>query len=133
MSLNTKLRALATCTLALAACASAGAGEVIAHPSVMLSAEEVKDVYFGDKQLLGNIKLVPLDNAAQQAEFLAKVLLTDSTKYAARWTKKAFREGLTAPLVRGSDAEAMAFVRATPGAVAYVAGPSSNVKVLYRY
>jgi hypothetical protein len=109
------------------------AGEVVANASVTLSAEEVKDAFLGDKQLAGTVKLVPVDNAAQQADFVAKVLQTDATKYAARWTKKAFREGLTVPAVKGSDAEVLAFVKATPGAVGYVAGPSSGVKVLMKY
>lgn len=109
------------------------AGEVIAHPALTLSADDVKEVFFGDKQLAGSVKLVAIDNAAQQADFLAKVLQTDGTKYTARWTKKAFREGLAAPSVKGSDTETIAFVKATPGALGYVAGPSSGVKVLQKY
>jgi ABC-type phosphate transport system substrate-binding protein len=109
------------------------AGEVVANASVTLTADEVKDVFLGEKQLAGTIKLVPVDNSAQQAEFLAKVLQLDSAKYAARWTKKAFREGMTAPAMKGSDAEVIAFVKSTPGAVGYVAGPSSGVKVLEKY
>jgi len=124
---------LAAAVLALACHTAAGAGEVIAHASVTLSADEVKELFFGDKQLAGGLKLVPIDNAAQQADFLAKVLQTDGAKYAARWTKKAFREGLAAPTVKGSDAETIAFVKSTPGAVAYIAGPSSGVKVLHKY
>jgi hypothetical protein len=109
------------------------AGEVIANASVSLSNDEVKEAFLGDKQLAGATKLVPVDNAAQQADFTAKVLAMDVAKYSARWTKKAFREGLTAPSVKGSDAEVIAFVKATPGAVGYVAGPSSGVKVLMKY
>lgn len=112
---------------------SGHAGEVIAHPALSLSADEVKEVFFGDKQLAGSVKLVPIDNAAQQPEFLAKVLQIEGGKYSARWTKKSFREGLVAPSVKGSDAETIAFVKATPGALAYVAGPSSGVKVLHKY
>lgn len=111
----------------------ARAGEVIAHPSVTLSADEVKELYLGDKQLAGSVKLVPIENAAEQAVFLAKVVQADAAKYAARWTKKAFREGLTAPGVKSNDAEAIAFVKATPGAVAYVGAASSGVKVLQQY
>jgi hypothetical protein len=122
----------------LAAClavtpALAAAGEIIAHPSVTLSADEVKEVFLGDKQLAGSVKLVPVDNAAQQADFTAKVLQTDVPKYSARWTKKAFREGLTAPSVKGGDAEVISFVKATPGAVGYVSGSSAGVKVLMKY
>jgi hypothetical protein len=133
MSILFKSLTLAALLLALGCHASAHAGEVIAHPSVTLNADEVKELFFGDKQLAGNQKLVPIDNAAQQADFLARVLHSDGAKYAARWTKKAFREGLTAPTHLGSDAETIAFVKSTPGAVACIAGPSSGVKVLHKY
>lgn len=112
---------------------AAHAAEVIAHASVTLSADEVKELYFGDKQLAGNVKLMPVDNAAQRADFQAKVLQMDAAKYTSRWAKKAFREGLVAPNTLGSDAEAIAYVKTTPGAVAYVAGPTSGVKVLLRF
>lgn len=125
--------ALALGLSALLAHGSGRAGEVIAHPAVNLSADEVKEVFFGDKQFAGGVKLVPIDNAAQQPEFLARMLQIDGGKYSARWTKKAFREGLVAPSLKGSDAETIAFVKATPGALAYVAGPASGVKVLHKY
>lgn len=115
----------------------AWAGEVIANPSVNhLDTEEIRDLYLGEKQFVGPLKLVPVDNSALQNEFLSKVLQTDSRTYAARWTKKSFREGLTAPDVKGSDAEVTAFVRATPGAVGYVVTPvgaNSGVKVLHKF
>ena len=121
--------------LALAAVGSlqAQAGEVIAHATVTLTADEVKEVFQGDKQLAGSLKLVPVDNVAQQADFTAKVLASDVAKYTARWTKKSFREGLAAPAIKGSDAEVIAFVKALPVAVGYVVGASSGVKVLQKF
>lgn len=111
----------------------ARAGEVIAHPSVVLDADEIRDVYLGEKQFAGAIKLVVVDNRALQTEFLGKVLQTDERKYAARWTRKSFREGLAAPTLKGSDAEVIAFVRATPGALGYVSTSAGGVKVLERF
>lgn len=119
--------------LALLTQGEATAGEVIAHPSVSLSAEEIRDVFLGEKQLVGNLRLVPMDNSAIQSEFLARVLQTDVQKYTARWTKKRFREGLAPPIVRGSDAEVIAFVRSTPGAVGYVSKAATDVKVLEKF
>jgi hypothetical protein len=113
--------------------AHARAGEVIAHPSVSLDADEVREVFLGEKQFVGALKLVPIDNSGAQAEFLNKVLQTDARTYAARWTKKSFREGLAAPGVRGSDAEIAAFVRATPGAVGYLTGTFPGAKVLHKF
>lgn len=113
---------------------AAWAGEVIAHPSVKLNASEVRDVFLGEAQIAGGLKLVPVDNSAAQEAFLAAVLQTNSRNYAARWTRKAFREGLPAPSVKGSDAEVMSFVRATPGAIGYLAGHAGpGVNVLDRF
>ncbi len=111
----------------------AAAGEVIAHPATNLSLDEVREVFLGDKQLAGNVRLVPVDNAAEQSAFLANVLQTDVARYSTRWAKKAFREGLRVPTVKRDDAEVLAYVAATPGAVAYISGSSSGVKVLRKY
>lgn len=114
----------------------AGAGEVIAHPTVHLSPSDVRNVFLGEKQLMGSQRLFPVDNSALQMEFLAKVLQTDERKYSARWIRKTFREGLAAPTVKGSDAEVISFVRSTPGAIGYVTTTSeanAAVKVLEKF
>lgn len=113
--------------------AAAPAGEVIAHPSVELSADDVRNVFLGEKQRAGSVRLVPVGNALVQTEFLAKVLQTDEPKYHALWLRKAFREGLTPPPLKGSDAEVISFVRSTPGAVGYISGTTTELKVLERF
>ena len=133
MNRTAMLAALTSAALLNSLSTPAHAGEVIAHPSVVLSADEVRELFLGDKQLAGNVKLVPVDNGAQQGDFLVKVLQLDPTRYAARWTKKAFREGLNAPLTKGSDAEVVAFVRSTPGAVGYVSTAMTGVQTLQKY
>lgn len=126
--------ALTLVTLAaLLATSRVDAGEVISHPTVQLSPAEVRDVYLGERQWLSSLKLVPVDNIAAHDQFLAKVLQTDAPKYAARWLRKSFREGIAAPPVMGSDAEVIAFVKSTPGAIGYVSTPSSGVKVLHDF
>ena len=129
-----RLAMLAVVSVALLnVCTPSRAGEVIAHPLVVISADEVRELFMGDKQLAGSLKLVPVDNRAQQADFLVKVLQMEPTRYTARWAKKAFREGLSAPMAKGSDAEVAAFVRATPGAVGYVSTASVGVQTLQKY
>jgi hypothetical protein len=123
-------------TIALVALLALGdgrCGEVIVHPSTQVSAEDVRDIFLGEKQLAGGTRLVPVDNGAAQEEFLAKVLQTDTQKYYARWTRKSFREGITAPVLKGSDAEVIAFVKATPGAVGYISKPYPGLKVISAY
>ena len=119
--------------LLLALTGAAQAGEVIAHSGVKLDPDNIRDVFLGERQLAGGVRLIPVDNAAVQTEFLAKVLQTDEQKYYARWTRKSFREGLAAPALKGSDAEVIAFVKATPGAIGYVRNASAGVNVLQRY
>jgi hypothetical protein len=126
---------LTAAVLAMAVPGLALAGEVIAHPFVNLNADDIRNVYLGEKQLAGSLRLVPVGNSAIQDEFLAKVLQTDEQKYQARWIRKRFREGVTPPSIKGSDAEVISFVRSTPGAVGYVSslGDGAGVKVLEKF
>lgn len=108
--------------------ARAQAVTVIAHPSVVLDAGEIRDLYVGDKQFAGGIKLVPVDNLSVQRGFLAALLRLDPMKYTTLWAKKSFRDGLSAPATKASDAEVLAFVQATPGAVGYVNAGAVNLR-----
>jgi hypothetical protein len=120
--------------LALAAASSARAGDVIAHPSVKLDPADIRDVYLGERQLSGDVRLVPVDNIAAQEDFLAAILQTNLRSYEARWRRKVFREGIRPPQVRGSDAEVMSFVRSTPGAIGYLMGSAGpGVTLLRRF
>lgn len=94
---------------------------VVTHPGVQLQASEVKDVFLGNKQFAGSVKLLPVDNEQTQAAFLADTLKTDANKYRHVWARKAFQDGITPPAVKGTDAEVMDYVKRTPGAVGYVA------------
>ncbi len=121
--------------IALAAAATPTLADVyvIANPGVQLSADEAREAFVGDKQFAGSVKLVPLDNAAAQPEFLSKVLGMDATRYNALWVKKGFRDGLVAPAVKASDLEIVAGVRATPGAIGYVTSAPTGVTVIRKY
>jgi hypothetical protein len=123
--------------LSLVACGSyAAAGDifVICNASVSLPAQEIRDVYFGDKFFAGSVKLAPADNSAAQVDFLAKVMKLDANKYTSLWIKKAFRDGSTPPPVKASDAEAIAYVEQTIGACSYVAfAPGTGVVVVAKF
>lgn len=115
-------------------CTTANADQyVISHPGVALTPAEVKDVYLGEKQFAGSVKLVPLDNAAGQERFLSRILNLEKTKYATVWTKKAFREGLQQPSMKSGDNEIVEFVRRTPGAVGYVATNPGGVNIVQKF
>jgi hypothetical protein len=121
--------------LLCAACAVAHAADlyVICNARVQLTAGDVRDLFLGEKQFAGALKLVPVDNSAAQIVFLEKLLKMNAAKYSTTWTKKSFRDGINPPLVTGNDAEALAFVRRTPGACSYVATPTpADVVVVSR-
>ena len=107
---------------------------VIAHPSAKLAPDAIRDVYIGEKQFAGDVKLIPIDNASAQGDFLAKVLRLDPSRYANLWVKKSFRDALNPPAVRNSDKEIIDYVAKTPGAVAYTSSPPpANVVVLQKF
>jgi len=107
-------------------CAAASAADltVICNARVPLTAGDVRDLFLGEKQFAGAVKLVPVDNSSAQSVFLEKILKMNAAKYSTTWTKKSFRDGINPPLVTGSDAEALAYVRRTPGACSYVTIPT---------
>lgn len=103
---------------------------VITHTGTSVTAEDVKDIFLGEKQLAGSTKITPIDNSAAQAEFLQKAIGMDTAKYNTTWTKKSFRDGLNPPAVKSSDLEVVEFVKKTEGAVGYTSTPPEGVTVV---
>ncbi|HYL71758.1 MAG TPA: phosphate ABC transporter substrate-binding protein [Candidatus Dormibacteraeota bacterium] len=130
-AMRTPLKLLLLAALA-GSCGATPAADlyVVCNARVSISAADVRDMFLGEKQFAGTIKLVPIDNSAAQQVFLDKVLQMNAAKYSTAWTKKSFRDGVNPPQVAGSDAEALAFVRRTPGACSYVSAPASDVVVV---
>ena len=106
---------------------------VIAHNNTTLAAHEVREVFLGEKQFAGAVRLMPVDNSPAQAEFLSKVLKLEVDRYSTAWTKKSFREGLNPPPLKSGDAEVLDYVRRTPGAVGYVSKAPTGVQIVQKY
>ena len=87
---------------------------IICNVQPSITAADVRDLFVGEKQFVGAVKLVPIDNSAAQSLFLDRVLKMTAAKYSVTWIKKSFRDGINPPVVAGSDAEAIAtfFTRA---------------------
>jgi hypothetical protein len=123
--------------LVLAGLSGAALGDdvfVICNSEVTLQAAEVRDVFLGEKGFAGSVKLSPADNGSAQAAFLGKVLKLDLAKYGSIWTKKSFRDGTNPPPVKASDAEAVAYVKQTPGGCSYVSSaPAAGVTVVGKF
>ena len=118
----------------ISATAEAGNVYVIAHPGVTLADEaELREVFKGEKQFAGSLKLVPVENMAAQTDFLEKVIEMRPDKYAALWVKKSFRGNATVPPTKSNDADVIKFVKNTPGAIGYVSTPKHGLKELFQY
>jgi hypothetical protein len=134
MKLGPKLIVLAVAGLVmLASTARAADLYVIANSGTAIAAADVREIFLGEKQFAGSIKLVPVDNAAVQDQFLTKVMKLEATKYTASWTKKSFRDGVSPPAVKGSDADTIEFVKQTPGAVGYVGTSPTGVNIIGKF
>ena len=131
----------AHCAWIVAAVLSAGSANavpadlyVVCNPNVSLRAEDVRDVYIGEKSFAGSARLAPADNMSAQAAFLERVVKVSVERYTSLWTKKSFRDGANPPAVKVNDAEAIAYVRQTPGACSYVQSvPPSGVSLVAKY
>jgi hypothetical protein len=124
------------CTLACASLDVARADEVyvVCNTGVSLRATDVRELFTGEKGFAGSVRLAPADNGAVQAAFLEKVLKLNANRYASLWTKKAFRDGANPPLVKSSDAVALAYVMQTPGGCSYVgSAPPATVATVAKF
>ena len=134
MKLRQKLVVLAAASLvALVSTAAAADLYVISNSGTTVSAADVREIFLGEKQFAGSTKLVPVDNAASQEQFLAKVMKMEAAKYTASWTKKSFRDGVSPPPIKGSDAETIEYVKQTAGAVGYVGSSAAGVNVVGKF
>ena len=128
--------ALATLLLAVSQAAAppaiaASVLYVICNPSVDVAKDDLRDVFLGEKQFAGHVRLTPADNRAAQSVFLERVLKMAPAKYSTTWTKKSFRDGVNPPPVKGSNAETIEFVRHEVGACSYVTtAPGAGVRVV---
>jgi hypothetical protein len=104
---------------------------VICHPSVSIMPSDLRDIFLGEKQFAGDVRLAPADNSAARDTFLEKVLRMDVARYLTAWTKKSFRDGVNPPTLSRSDAEALEYVRRAPGRCSYItSAPGPGVLVV---
>ena len=106
---------------------------VISSEAVRFAPGELREVFLGERQFAAGRRLVPLDNASLQKDFVGRVVGIDPAKYATAWAKKGFREGINPPDVKASDQDVIAAVRTTPGAIGYVSKVPAGMHVVDKY
>ena len=121
---------LLICLALLCPSAQAGSLYIIAHSGTVLSQQDVRDIFLGNKEFSGEMRLVPVENESVKDEFLDRILGVNRLRYDNIWIKKAFRDALDPPSAKQSDTDVTNFVRRTPGAVGYVRNPPGKDVVL---
>lgn len=106
---------------------------VISNEALHFAPGELREVFLGERQFAAGKRLVPLDNASLQKDFVGKVVGIDPAKYTTVWAKKGFREGINPPDMKASDQDVISAVRATPGAIGYVSQLPAGVHVVEKY
>ena len=91
------LALLTTGGAAFAYAAAAADVYVIANNSLRMTPAELREVYLGERQFAEGRRLVPMDNASLQRDFVSRVVGIEPAKYSTVWAKKGFREGLNPP------------------------------------
>jgi ABC-type phosphate transport system substrate-binding protein len=124
-----KSRIVGVALLSLAAglpLAAAPGVKLVAHPSVggtQIKRADVAAVYLGSMTRWGNGRsVVPVDQSARsavRAAFSQEVLAKPVDAIQGHWLRQ-LHAGKVPPLVKTSDADVVAFVRANPGAIGYV-------------
>lgn len=137
MRRTTFLAALLATLLALPA-AAADAFKVVANGSVpvrALSRRALSDLFMKKSTTWeGGAAVVPVDNAtaAVREEFSRSVHGKPSAAVKSYWNQQIFSGRSLPPLEKASDADVLAYVKATAGAVGYVSSTAdtSAVKVI---
>jgi hypothetical protein len=119
-SLQLFIRLLSVAVLFAGGPALAAEIYVVTNSDMKLSSGDIREIYLGDREFVGNVRFVPVDNQAAQAEFASKVLTMAVDRYNTLWIKKSFRDALTPPVQMANDLEVLEFVKKTQGAVGYV-------------
>lgn len=122
----------------LSRAAAAQEFQVVAHPSVAVSAvtaSELSDVFFKKASKLGGAAVVPVDQGKAspvRAAFAKRVHGRAVSAVDAFWQQQIFSGGDSPPASKAGDDEVVAFVKATPGAIGYVsaAAGTGGLKVL---
>jgi hypothetical protein len=130
------LKRCALAALLFAWCVLARAGDIyVVANDPLLTAADIREIYLGEKEFSGGVRLTPVDNLLVQDAFLARVLSMNEQRYNSLWVRKSFRDGLNPPSVKASDAEVVFFVRQTRGAVGYLSSPpkDKDIRVIGKY
>lgn len=113
---------------------------IIAHkqnPIKQLSLSQLKELYLGNRQFIGEIRILPLDQDIQEStrnKFYSQVIEIEQSQLISHWSKLIFTGKGQAPKSLLSDNSIIEFVSANPNTIGYINSQTMNdkVKVIYQ-
>jgi ABC-type phosphate transport system substrate-binding protein len=133
MRILSRLLPLAVLALvAFAAPAGAQGFQVIAHPDAgvsELSTKDLEKLFLKKTKKLGDVSAKPVDQAkgsAVRAAFSKAALGRDVAAVETYWQQQVFSGKNVPPTTKGGDAEVLAYVQSTPGAIGYVSAGAAT-------
>jgi len=93
------------------------------HPLARISTTELADIYRGQEEVVGGVRLKPIDQSDNQeirSAFLGKVMRMSHEAYINYWNHRLFQEGGIPPLLKNNAAEVIQAVREKEGAIGYI-------------
>ena len=93
------------------------------YPSKALSLQELKEIYLGEKQYEGRVKINPVDQRDMESiksVFLKKVLNKEIKNYKGYWLMRVFKEGIIPPAIKNSPQGVVETILAKRGSIGYV-------------
>ena len=106
------------------------------NPITAIGREQLSSVFLKKAKWTGRVPTVPVDlreDSPVRAEFSQTIHRRPVRVVAAYWRGQIFSGGAVPPSAKASDAEVLAFVRSTPGAIGYVsvsADVGAGVKII---
>jgi ABC-type phosphate transport system substrate-binding protein len=91
-------------------------------PLTGIAERDVRDIYLGHMRFLEGVKLEPLNyrEGPVKDAFLHSIVGKTSREYRRYWTRKSFKEGLTAPYSQRNVNQIISSVRSITGAIGYI-------------
>ena len=113
---------------------------LIAHkkmPINQLSKDDIQNIYLGNRQIINNLRIIPLDqehDSPTRLTFYALVFNMPHNQIISHWSRLIFTGKGQAPIALAGNNSILDFVRHNPNVIGYIDEKylTPDVKVLYR-
>ena len=106
-------------------------------PEDHLTAEQVRNIYMGEIQILNSIRVYPIDQSHRKPirkTFLSQIIRMKRDTYVDYWNQRLYRKGGITPLLEDNSSDMLEAIQAKEGSIGYVWADEvpirKNIKIL---